>query len=553
LRDVALRATPASGRAPLHRRIAIVLDRTRALDQHSAAVIARHYELGGIEQRAYQLYLARTESAINIYAFRSAVELARDAVRTAENDEQRFNALRHAMTGHFAIASITKQYADDVAAFEKAAASLDDGHRFEALQAKANYYQRLSDSASLNATVDELVEMARRSGRRLWIGSAYQQQAMSLDYQGEVRGAIEAARQALQYMPPGSKESLHVRAHRIGMYLRGGEVDKGLAEFETIDKIASETDDALLEARLCIAYQTIAIIREEPHLMLAAGERLIRYSDRTGALGARAVGMSMIQHEKFLKGDIISGRKAASELFEFMEFHAMRFNRLAMKVNVGFCERQCGNLQEAIAIWSETLAEGESEHRGSSIAISLNGLGEAHLMLGDMEKAREFAERGWAVAGETGEERLRLEVGILLSAVEIRAGEFDKAWKRVLPLFEKRKATTSPSVLADDISLIIEAALAADRVNDVQDLAYELEDLYKRSRDTVRTPARACAALAIASEARGEVAAAKRYIFEGVNQLAAHLEVIPDPQTRANYASLPFSRYLTERDPGAKR
>src|SRR6185437_4584410 len=139
----------------------------------------------------------------------------------------------------------------------------------------------------------------------------------------------------------------------------------------------------------------------EPDLLLAAGERLIRHSERTGALGARAVGMSLIQHEKFLSGDIATGRQLAHELFAFMDLHYMKVNRLAMRVNLGFCERQCGNLDEAITIWNDTLAEGESENRASSIVISLNGLGEAWMMKGDYKIAREFAERGWNMAEST--------------------------------------------------------------------------------------------------------------------------------------------------------
>lgn len=552
LRNFAMKATPEAGSAPLHRRIATILEKTRSGDMPTQAVIARHCELGGLPERAYELYLSRAQAAMDIYAYRSTVELASDALRVASGDLERFSALRIALVGYSSIAAITQSYGDAVTAFEKASKSLGAEFEFEALQARATYHLRSAEYPELDKVVGELIDRAELAERKDWIGAAYQQQGQGFGFQGRVGEAIASLTKALEYFGPESTEALHARAHRATMLLRGGEFERGLAEFERLDRIQKIRNDALLESMLCIAYQTVAIMREEPALLVAAGNRLIAHSERTGALGARAVGMSLLQHERFLNGDVARGREMAVELFSFMEKHGMKVNRLAMKGNMAFCERQCGNLSEAIDLWTWTLAQGEMEHQGSSIIVSCIGLAEAWMMRGDLEKAIEFASHAMERAKEGGETRLEVEIGILVGALEIRTGAFDEGMARIRAYLPERKINTSPHVFSDDLSLVIESCDAMGRLADVDDCARELEELYKKTRDSIRTPARVCASLAMVAAARGDVPASKRYIFEGTNQLKAHQERITDLATRENYAALPFCRWLSERDP-AKR
>jgi DNA-binding SARP family transcriptional activator len=548
LRNVALQTTPTQGRAAIHRRIGVVLDRTRTGDVQSAAIVARHCELGGLLPRAYELYIARARGAFSISALRSAVDLAHDAVRVAQNEQERWEALRVAISAHDAIASMTPEFEGDLRVYLNCASGLGENERFEALVAQIHFYRRNIEGESIQPLVDELLEQAHSSGRADWLRIAYEENGVWQDFCGNVTASIDSFTKSLEHAGPESFDGLRVRLLRVGLYLRSGQVEKGRAEFEAIDRVAPEHE--ALEARLSMAFSTLAIVLEDPDVIEAAGNRLIAHAERTGALGLRGVGMGLLMQAAYLTGHLTRGREMARDLLDFVEKHNVNMNRNAVRVNTGYCERYVGNVDSAIEIWKETLIIATRDGRADAASTTQVNLAEALLVREDYAGALNYAISVHDLATKTGEGRIITESALILGAAEaLTAPDPQPGLARMRGAIEARRSIGSPKALANELSLLIETHARTGHLDFVRSYAEELRTIYASVRERLFSPARICMALAQAAEFDGDDAAVKRYVFEGVTLLKAMLERIPDEETRASQAALPFHRELLLRDP----
>ena len=552
LRNVALQTTPTSGRSAVHRRIGVVLDRTRAGDLQSASVVARHCELGGLPQRAFELFIARARAALSITALRSAVDLAHDAVRVAQSEADRFDALRIAITAHDAIAAMGSEYEADILAFLKSAENIGENARFEALVARVHYYRRNVRGETIADHVHELLELAHASGRSDWLRTAYEENGTWEDFCGNVGAAIESYTKALEYAGEQTSEGLRLRLLRVSLYVRSGQVEKGRAEFEAIDRIASDFEDPSLESRLAMTHSSFAIVLEDPAVLDAAGHRLVAQADRTGAFGLRAVGLSLLMHAEYLNGRVAEGRAMARELVEYVERHNVSMNRVAIRVNIGFCERQIGNVDEAIAIWKDTLEAATRDGRSDAVCTSQVNMAEALLMREEYATALSYARSVHELVKKTGEDRLLSESSLIMGAAEVGAGNAAKGLARMREAIEERRAITSPKSFANELSLLLEMHAKAGKLGSVTAYARELREIHASGGAQLLALPRICMALAQVAEFAGDDAAAKRAIFEGVTTLQAALARIPDEETRERLSSLPFNRELLRRDPARR-
>ena len=92
----------------LHRKMAETLEKLYAGDTDAVAHrLAFHYDEGRISERAYEYALRGSDRATRVYAHREAIELIRRALKNAQNDLQKLEALDRLgdasrITGHFA-------------------------------------------------------------------------------------------------------------------------------------------------------------------------------------------------------------------------------------------------------------------------------------------------------------------------------------------------------------------------------------------------------------------------------------------------------------------
>jgi len=161
-----------------------------------------------------------------------------------------------------------------------------------------------------------------------------------------------------------------------------------------------------------------------------------------------------------------------------------------------------------------------------------------------------YAKIMQAHATKTGEGRIITESALILGAAEaLTAPDPQPGLARMRGAIEARRSIGSPKALANELSLLIETHARTGHLDFVRSYAEELRTIYASVRERLFSPARICMALAQAAEFDGDDAAVKRYVFEGVTLLKAMLERIPDEETRASQAALPFHRELLLRDP----
>jgi len=542
LRDAVVGGMTREGRPALHRRIAQVLERTRSGDATATALIARHFELGGLRDRAYERYLEAARAAAAVYAFRSARDLAHHALSVATDPERRFEALRVAVRADEAIAAASEAYAFDVDAFVQAAEDLDASRRFEALLARCRCSLVALDRVAAAVDVERLLASARASGNKRELRDAYDHSGQLAFMQGNIQDACDAYTQALEYAEEADATQFRIRTTRVSTLLRLGKRDEGLREFEALDRLAKELDDPQLELTVGIVHQTLAITLEETALFQAAGDRLVAVSERIGSVSARAIGMSLLSHAAYQGGDVVTGRALARELSEFIERNNVRLNRIALRLNSAMYEFRLGNIDSAIAAWEAGLVEAERAGQNSAVASCLMNIGEALIRNGEAQRSLDYLRRARDVSLRSGEGRLLDEAQISLAAAELMTGNIASGLANLREKVEARKH--SAKLHSADLCMVIEALLAAGLVAEAAPYADELGELYAANRGAPVHPMRVCAALADVAEAQGDAKLAKRYRFAGANLLKAALERIPDEDTRANFARLRFNRGL---------
>lgn len=92
--DVLHRNLQGKRRILLHRKMAEILEQIHARDTGAIAYkLAIHFDEGRIGARAYEFALMGAERAQRMYAHRDAIELIRRALRNAQDDGQKLNAL----------------------------------------------------------------------------------------------------------------------------------------------------------------------------------------------------------------------------------------------------------------------------------------------------------------------------------------------------------------------------------------------------------------------------------------------------------------------------
>ena len=254
--------------------------------------------------------------------------------------------------------------------------------------------------------------------------------------------------------------------------------------------------------------------------------------------------MSLLAHAAYQSGDVVAARKLTSELFEYVEQHNVRLNSLALRQNLGeiFEALALGNIDTAIETLEAVLTDAERLGQTSAICCSLINIGEVLVVRNEASRALPYLQRAYELTERSGEGRLHLDAKVALGAAEAASGSPMKGLRKLREMANERRH--SPRLHVGDLCSLIEALLRAGLANEAIPYAAELEAAYAEHRAGVQHPMRVCLVLSDAAEARGDAVSAKRYRFEGATLAKAALERLPDEETRANFAAMPFNKRL---------
>ena len=151
-------------------------------------------------------------------------------------------------------------------------------------------------------------------------------------------------------------------------------------------------------------------------------------------------------------------------------------------------------------------------------------VGEAHVALGECERAIPELEEAAAICRAAGERRLLCDAIVALGAARARTGDVESGIELIREAIALRTEIKAARTLPNDYCFLIEALLEAGRNEEAATGAAELQKLYQAAPDGQMFPTYILATLARArrGEAGGSAASsAKRFLAEGKAPLEA--------------------------------
>ncbi|HEX7040241.1 MAG TPA: AAA family ATPase [Trueperaceae bacterium] len=395
-------------RAVLHEEVGTALEELHAEETGAVAVeLARHFEEGGLGERAARYLLAAGRQAAALYAhaeaaahLRRALDLLAGAPASPENERVRLDALL--LLGSSLQAMHGYSVPEVAAAFERArsvAAGLGAAREeFAAAWSLSLYHSQRAEYGRAVELGEELLAIGRREGDERLLLQAHHAVWFAVFCLGDFAAVLEhaAAGAALYPLGAGEEESLRTGNHDAGAcahlfaarslwYL--GRPDEALAEGERALELAAgfSRPDSLAHAYAHAA-----------ELFVLRGD-----GERAGALAARCREVA-----------------AANGLGFWAAWAAiMRGSALVL----------LGSVEEGIA----AMRQGRAEYPGIGVAEELTlwaRLAEAHADLGQAGEAEECLAAAFAAADRMAAEVWRAELHRLRGKLAALRGEAAAEW-----------------------------------------------------------------------------------------------------------------------------
>ncbi|HET9031060.1 MAG TPA: hypothetical protein VFN49_12890, partial [Candidatus Aquilonibacter sp.] len=297
---------------------------------------------------------------------------------------------------------------------------------------------------------------------------------------------------------------------------------------------------------LGMAQQILAIVLETTDVFEAAGARLLAAAERVGAIGQRVVALSLLAQGAYRRLDIERARALRDEVYRAIDEHDIMINSVAVRNNLTLAEREIGNIDYAVREWERAYQIADGLRATSAMICSLVNRAEVFVENGKPLEGIALARRVVEMVRKSGERRFMIDAEMVLAQGFFATGRRAEALQIMKRVAVEREETKSLRSLSNDLCILIESLVTANRKTDLPPYVAQLRELYSLGRERVTYPTRVCAALSAACEALGDAAGARRYRFEGKTVLEQMLEKLPDDGTRAGFALMNFNRYLME-------
>ncbi|MBN1889506.1 MAG: tetratricopeptide repeat protein [Thermoflexales bacterium] len=416
-REVTYESLLFAQRRALHEAVARWYERTYAaeLSPHYA-LLAYHYERTENYARQLEYFTLAGQQAAKDYANDAAREFFSKALGVA--------------------ARVPQAGASTLAAIHEGLGDLDDlAGEFE--RANAHYEQAYAalESQACEDTYLPLARLHRKMGR-------------VREQQGDIPAAFEHLESGLQFLAAHGDEPASAQ-EMARLYVQGSLTHTRRGDLELAMEWASKALQAVQKydfpAELAQIYNLFAVIR----YMCGDNKAAIEYGQQSASLYERL-------------GDKLGASKAYSNLgvayshecdwdaslrYYQQSLHLRR--EIGDATGVGFVYNNLGNiyLWQGADLNSAILALKQAEQIGLESGrhqITLgaqDGLGEAHLRLGQVDLAVEYIQKGLALAEKTGIQNLSPRLSRSYAEVYLTKGEFDvgEEWaRRALQLAEEQ-------------------------------------------------------------------------------------------------------------------
>lgn len=541
-------ASKPEQRAARHRRAAHVLERRETNDRAGLAAIARHWSLAGETARAAGAYVRAAGASLAVYAREETIAHAYAGYALAHDDVTRFEALEIAARAQVRAGNV-ERWKNDLDRLDAVTSRLGIDQRFAALKLRERYAAQLADYVMERKVVDEMFELAKKSGELRHVGEAYFALGFLQGAQGEMTESIASMRHAREVARRVSDEDLLARVGQqlVSMLGRRGDLVEARAELavhrEILEKQTVPIDRKLA---LLTSEATVASMLEDGAWLERIGTEMLVLARSIGDEFVEARACSALGHAAYMLRDFAAIRGHYDRAVEiFTSVGSLRDLRVTY-INRSEVELRLGRVDEAMR-WLEKCTTGGDQLAGNDglAAYRVNRI-QSLLLLGRNEEALAEARDAYALSLQVSETRFLDQAMTILGAAEAVAGFTDAAVDHFSQALEAARVREAWGDLGMTLCYLADALLLGGRIQEALELRPQIEEIFRLHEPVAIHPTQLCATIARLAESGGDESGTNEWRNRGLALLDADLARMSDPADVAAYSALSFNRALRE-------
>ncbi len=421
-------------RQRLHRLIGKTMERLSAHPGASAGVLAHHFDIGGVAEKAIHYYGVAAQQAAAVFAWQEAEQhqgrmlqlleqLDPDCTR-ADCLQRRQQVLIDRALARFFQARLAERDAD-LAALDALAEASDDVHmHVQALSQRARYlnldaqYEKAIAVAQQGLHLaDRLHDTAARCYLLTQIGFAHY-------FLGQPRPALIALASALEMTPETDRETHRHITHILSyVHFHLGNYARSIAYLQAsyTDHQAFGDYNGMAWAGLDIgaAYREMGRLTEAEQYLTEH----LHLAQRIGARSAEAYGLIQLGSWELCRGSYATAVDLFRQAISMQQGLRTEHGRVAAELGLGFAFYHLGDTMEARRRLKQAIQRARLIRHRRRLAEALIGLGLVELAAGQPKMAYSYLTEAVTVARES-ESRKSLAVGLAaLARAERRLGD----------------------------------------------------------------------------------------------------------------------------------
>jgi tetratricopeptide (TPR) repeat protein len=409
-------------RQRLHRLIGETMERLYADPGKNAGVLAHHFDIGGVAEKAIHYYAVAAQQAAAVFAWQEAErhqgrmlhlleQLDPDCTR-ADCLQRRQQVLADRALARFLQARLAERDADLAALDALAEASGDARVRLQALSQRARYlnldaqYEKAIAVAEEGLPLaDHLHDMAARCYLLTQIGFAHY-------FLGQPQPALIALESALEMTPETDLETQRHITHILSyVHFHLGNYARSVAYLQAsyTDHHASGDCNGMVWAGLDIgaAYREMGRLTEAEQYLTEH----LHLAQRIGARSAEAYGLIQLGSWELCRGNYATALDLFQQAISTQQGLRTEHGQVAAELGLGFAFYHLGDTMEARRRLEQAVQRARLIRHRRRLAEALIGLGLVALAAGQSQSAYGYLTEAVAVARES-ESRRNLAVGL---------------------------------------------------------------------------------------------------------------------------------------------
>jgi predicted ATPase len=502
--------------------------------------VARHYESAGERGRAAKWYLSAARDAAAVHAHGDAIELAGRALQNADSANVSREALEIRETARSRRGDREGQRAD-IEALDGLPAG-DPAAHFDVLLRRILLARALGNADEERQYIDHLEKLAAQldDGAR---ARALTQAATHLGNCSRSAEAIEPARRALEIYE--RRGDLHGQLQCLCVLVEYtsniGDLDAARAYLEQTRERAARLGDQAMEVRALAAASVAALLRQEYRECFSLTHRCLELhltlNDREGEAASR----SRLAVTAAWLGEYSVALREFDVAITIYESLGHKRGLATAHANKTLLLMRTGMFAEALVSIERSNELFEKVQEKRTIAVNQVNASFVNLQLGNAPEAKRFATSALQITRELSYPVFEAAALANLGNAELVLGEVDTAIEHMEAGLTIRRSIQEPRDFVDDLADLTLAYVATGRNEQALTTARELFSIGIASFDGAFWPHYAWWAAAQGLAAGGAVREARESTAHARRELQAFAERIADERTRQAFLRLPIN------------